>query len=207
MKKRVMVSTVYSGNAVKYAITKLSPDTVIFVVENNFKELEDEDAKIKKKAIEDIKKFFGEIIKTEILQTKSLYDIYEITKDIVKKIDSISEEYDIIMHISEGRKPLSFGLTFAAYLRKNRVGGVYYVVSGSNEIIKFPSFSFPVNEMEKKLLEEINSGKVDIESLINELDRSRSVVYQYVKNLEENGYLIKEENKLKLTELGKIIIL
>ena len=111
------------------------------------------------------------------------------------------------MHISEGRKPLSFGLTFAAYLRKKRIKGVYYIIEERNEILKFPLFNFPVNEIQKELLQLVSKDNEDVESLIKNSKKSRSVVYQYIKDLEENGFIDRVNGTIRITELGKMIIL
>ena len=202
-----MISTIYSGNAVKYAITKLSPDIVILVIEKNLDEIrDDENVEKKRRAIKGLKTFFDETLEIQYLEVKSLY-IYEITKDIVNKIDSIKEDIEIVMHISEGRKPLSFGLTFAAYLRKKRIKGVYYIIEERNEILKFPLFNFPVNEIQKELLQLVSKDNEDVESLIKNSKKSRSVVYQYIKDLEENGFIDRVNGTIRITELGKMIIL
>src|SRR3989338_10853297 len=88
MKKRVMISTVYSGNAIKYAITKLSPDVLILVVEKDLGKIkDDENIEKKKKAISEIKSFFKNTLEIQFLETKSLYDIYDITKEVIGKVN------------------------------------------------------------------------------------------------------------------------
>src|SRR3989338_5654146 len=204
MKKRVMISTVYSGNAIKYAITKLSPDVLILVVEKDLGKIkDDENIEKKKKAISEIKSFFKNTLEIQFLETKSLYDIYEITKEVIGKIDELNENDEIIMHISEGRKPLSFGLTFAAYLRKKRVKAIYYIIAEKNELLKFPMFTFPIGETQRELLKIIFKEPENIESLIKRTEKSRSVVYQYIKELEENGFIERFNGDIKITELGR----
>lgn len=207
MKKRAMITTIFTSKAVKIAIHKLHPDIVICVVEKNYDKLEGKDSETKRQAIKELETAFKDILKIEILETKSLYDIYEITKDVIKKIDSSSKDNEIFIHISEGRKPLAFGLSFAAYMRKKDIKGIYYVVSETDELIKLPLFSFPINKSQKKILEEVEKGTETIESLLIKLNKSRSVVYQYVKELQENGYVLGENKHLELTDLGRIMIL
>ena len=203
-----MISTVYSGNAVKYAITKLAPDVLVLVVEKDLDKIkDDENVDKKKKAISEIKSFFKGTLEIELLEIKSLYDIYEITKDVVDKIDKTDKDNEIIMHISEGRKPLSFALNFAAYLRNERVKEIYYITAEKNEILKFPIFSFPINEIQKNLLKLINKGHKNTEELLKKSEKSRSVVYQYIKDLESNGFLERENGSVKITELGRLMVL
>ena len=134
MKKRVMITSVYSGSAIKETIVKLSPTDIILV-------LEEDPPIIKKETIKVLKKFFSKNINFKELRIKSLYDIASITKQIISEIDN-NEENDIFVHISEGRKTLSFAMSFAAYIRKHKVEGLYYVIEENNQLIKMPLLSF-----------------------------------------------------------------
>ena len=207
MKKRVMITSIFSARAIKLAITKLSPDKVVCVVEKGYEKLSGEDSEKKRKAIEELKSGFGDILTIEILETESLYNLYEITKDVITKIDDLSKDYDIYIHISEGRKPLAFGLSFASYMRRKDIKGIYYVKTEDNEMMKLPLFNFPINISQKEILKNIEGGSDDTDSLISKTGKSRSVVYQYVKELLDEGYLINGDEKLKLTDLGRIMIL
>ena len=207
MKKRVMITSIFSARAIKLAITKLSPDKVICVVERGYDKLTGEDSEKKRKAIDELKSGFGDILTIEILETEWLYNLYEITKDVINKIDELSKDYDIYIHISEGRKTLAFGLSFASYMRRKNIKGIYYVKTEDNELMKLPLFNFPVNISQKEILKYIGEGYDNIEILITKTGKSRSIVYQYVKELLEDGYITNEEEKLGLADLGRIMIL
>lgn len=207
MKKRAMITTIYTARAVKIAIHKLRPDLVFCIVEKDYNKSKDPAIKVKKQAIEDLKKSFGDVIEIKILEVESLYEIYKITKSIIKKINELSEDNEIFIHISEGRKPLAFGLSFAAYIKKGDIKGIYYVIAETNELLKLPLFSFKINKTQKEILDSIKKGVKDKDSLITKLKKSRSVVYQYIKELQDDGYVLSENRHLELTDLGRIIIL
>lgn len=202
-----MITTIYTAKAVKIAIHKLRPDVVICIVEKGYGKSKDPAVKMKRQAIEDLKMSFGDVIEIKMLEVESLYDIYKITKGIMKKINELSKDNEIFIHISEGRKPLAFGLSFAAYMKKNDVKGIYYVVAETNKLLKLPLFSFKINKTQKRILEYIEKDIKDKDSLITKLKKSRSVVYQYIKELQEDGYVLSENKHLELTDLGRIMIL
>jgi len=200
MKKRILITTIYTSDAIKIAINKISNiDELIYLVEDN-------PPKEKTQAIEDLKTSFGDVIKISELKT-SLYDIPRIIADVVKKIDQLTtNENEIIIHISEGRKTLAFGLLFAAYLRKDKIKNVYYVIKEKNELLALPLLSLSTNESKKEILKEIIKGNEDPEKIQKNLDLGKSAVYQYINELKQEGY-ITNETGLKITDLGRIIIL
>ncbi len=207
MKKRVMITTIFSSRSVKIAAHKLKPDKIICVVEKDYDKIRDKNLELKRNAIKNLIDSFGDIIEIKILRTKSIYDIYEITKDVIKKIDELSEHSEILLNITEGRKTLSFGLIFAAYSRKEKIEGIYYVIEETNEIIKLPLLDLSVNETQKEILNYIKEGVKNIDSLMKKLNKSKSIIYQYVKELQNAGYINNKTGELNITELGKIMIL
>ena len=84
-KKRVIISTIYSGKAVKMAINKLSPDKLILITDPS------KDRR-KTESISLVRKIFDDILDIEVLET-SLYDIPEIISKITNQIDKLSAEW------------------------------------------------------------------------------------------------------------------
>lgn len=210
MKKRVMIASVYSNNSLKYAITKLSPDELVLVVEKGYETRTDRDSQTKKESIVEIKKSMGEVLTIKILEVDSLYDIHTITKEIVKEIDKyFSQCYDIDINMTEGRKTLSLGLMFAAYSRKEKVKGVYYVIKDTNQVMSLPILSFPqINNVQKEILKMVEKNINNIDEIKKNTNKSRSVIYLYVRDLKQKGFLsLEEEKKLMLTDLAKIYLL
>jgi CRISPR locus-related DNA-binding protein len=197
--KRIIISTIYKGKAVKVAITKLSPDKLILLAE------EPAD-KTRKEAIEGIKKTFKDIIEIETLTTK-VYDMPEIIKDVIKKIEEETKlGNEIIVHISEGRKLTSLALLFAAYLRKDKVKAAYYITEEENRLVSLPLINFSLGSTKQNIIHEIGKGAEEVETLIKKLDVRQSVIYQHIQELKKEGYLKNgETKKLELTELGRIV--
>ena len=129
MKKRILFTTIFSSNTIKTAINKISNiDEVIYLVEEGLEKEKSDDAKTKLGAIEDLKSSFKDVIQITELRT-SLHDIPKIMADVAKKIDQLSKnETEIFIHISEGRKPLALGLLFAAYMKKEKISGAFYLI-------------------------------------------------------------------------------
>ena len=201
--KRVVISTIYEGYAVKQAITKLSPDKLILLVD----EPNDERKKEKiNSTIKEIKQFFKESLEVETKRISS-YDIPKIMEEVIKIIDEeFKEGNKIFIHTSEGRKPASFALIFASYRRKDKVEGAYYITEEDHELIKLPPLSFEVNNTKKSFLKEIAKGNGELKELQNKLKIKQSASYQNIQELKKEGY-ISDGKELKLTDLGRIMIL
>lgn len=196
--EKVVISTVYSGKAIKVIIKNLKPDKLILIVDDPMPET-------KKATIEELKEKFKGIFEIEIVKA-SLYDIPEIMKIVTKKIDEEFEKgKEIIMHITEGRKITSLALLFAGYARKNKVSESYYVEEEGDKILALPVIvKFDISENKKKFLQEVEKGIMDIDKIIKNLSIKQSAIYKYIKELREEGYL-ENTKELKLTELGKIV--
>jgi len=195
--KRVVISTVFSGKAIKTAIKKLKPDKLILIVDDPM-------PKTKEETVKELREKFKEIITIETMKT-SLYDIPEIMKKVTQKIDEeFDPENEIILHITEGRKITSLALLFAGYSRKDKVKASYYIEEEEDALLNLPIISFDISENKKKLLQEVEKGNKDIEDLKKKVGIQQSAAYKYIKELKEEGYL-KEEPNLEITETGKII--
>lgn len=204
MKKRALITTVFSGEAIKLAVTKLSPDKIIFLPENPLKEKTKEDLK-KEQTINELKKVFKDVLEIDIKKT-SPYELPEIIKDSINIIDNISEDFDIILHITEGRKITSLGLLFAGYLRKEKILGAYYIIEENNTLLSLPLINFSLNKKKKEILLEIKKGIEDKEEIGKKVGLCKSAVYQNIQELKKDNY-ITNETGLKITDLGRIMVI
>lgn len=201
--KRVVISTIYEGYAVKQAILKFSPDKLILLVD------EPTDKRKKEKmirVIKAIKSLFKEGLITEQIKI-STYDIPQIMETAIKIIDEeFKKGNKIIIHITEGRKITSLALLFSAYVRKEKIKDIYYITEEKHEKIKLPLLDFGINNTKKEFLREITKGNGELKRLQEKTKLKPSATYQNIQELKEEGYL--ENNKeLKLTDLGRIMIL
>jgi len=196
---RVIISTVYSGRAIKVAINKLSPDKLILIVD------ESKD-KTKEETVKELNKVFKDIIEIEILKT-SLYDIPEIISKVTKKIDEeFKKDNEILLHITEGRKITSLALLFSGYMKKDKIKGAYYIIEETNQVLPLPLISFDLGESKKRLLKELSKGNGVVHDLEKKLKIKQSAIYQHVQELKQDGY-IENNKELKLTSLGRMMVL
>lgn len=211
MKKRVLITGVYSGKAVKIAIAKLSLDKIFLVLEKDYDSKKNPSCIEKEKNVEELKelkKKFNKILDIELLKTDSVYNIYHIAEEVIKQIDKIPVEDEILIHVSEGTKMMSFALNLAGNARKERVSGIYYIIEETNEIIKLPSLQIPdINKSQKLILNLIKNGINKPDKIILKLKKSKSVIYQSIKQLEEKEYIDFNDGQISLSPLGKIKVM
>lgn len=201
--KRIVISTIFEGQAIKHAIPKLSPDKLILLID------EPNDEKKKEKmyeVIKSLKELFKEAIEIETNKISS-YDLPKIMGEVINIMDKeYKEDNKIIVHITEGRKITSLALLFATYMRKEKIEASYYITEEEHKLISLPMLNFQLNETKKTLLNEIIKGNIEPEKLMKEIDIGKSALYQYIQELKKEGYL-ENSKELRLTELGKIMIL
>ena len=151
-----------------------------------------------------LRKFFYRFV----IRKQDYLKVSGIMKETFIKIidEEFKEGNKIFVHTSEGRKPTSFALLFASYRRKNKVEGAYYITEENHELIKLPPLSFEVNETKKSFLKEIVKGNGELKELQNKLKIRQSAAYQNIDELKKEGYL-EDSKELKLTDLGRIMIL
>ncbi len=203
--KRVLISSVFEGFAVREVILKLSPEKVIFILDKP----KDENALLKRNtAISQIKEFYSKNIVFEEKNISS-YNLPEITKEISQLIDEeIQKENKILVHITEGRKLTSLGILFSAYIRKEKVDGAFYITEEDHTLILLPLLNIQISETKKQLLKEISGGKTNPSEIVSDTsDLKRSTIYQNLKELKQDGYISDSDVGLVLTDLGKISIL
>lgn len=191
----MMISTVHIKNAVVTAISKLSPDKIIFLIEHETKKSVD---------ITDMKEMFSRGMTVDVLNT-SAYDIVKIASDVIKKIEEENKAgNEIILHVTEGRKTLAFGAMYAAYARKSMVSGIYYITEETREIISLPVLEINLNESKKIILNEISKGNNNVKSIAKKAGVSQAMVYAHISSLKKEGYISEKD---ELTNAGKIVIL
>jgi len=202
--KKVVLSTFYEGFAVKQAILKLSPEKVIFLISDPPK-AENKEKMLKELGL--IEDFYKKEIQFEKFKISS-YDISKIMKEVIIKID---EEYDkgnkILIHITEGRKTSCLATLFAAYMRREKIEGAYYITEEEHNLITLPLLNFQINNTKKEMLRKISEGNKDVISISGGSDLGKSAIYQNLKELKQEGYIAEVDKELVLTDLGKIMIL
>lgn len=195
MGKKVMISTIYKGEVVPIAVHKLGPDKLIL--------LDAEDRKdTREVAIKKLKEQYKGLMKVESVKTSS-YDIVELASKVASMIDKEHAEGNtVVVHVTESRKIQAIGAMFGAYLRRDKVEGIYYFIEETpGAFVKLPMLDMFISETKMKMLKEIEKGKANAKDLAEKLDVHISLIYANFKEMQKEGLL---DDKLKITEAGRL---
>ncbi|MBI5061333.1 MAG: CRISPR locus-related DNA-binding protein [Candidatus Aenigmarchaeota archaeon] len=194
----VLLSTIYDDNSVVFTIKKFDIDKVLLLVDKN------PNAK-QSNSIKSVREPFDNLI--EIREEKiDVYNILDIVKKVVDIIDSIPEKDKIFVNISPGRKPQILGVIFAAYQRLKRINKIVYITEEKKDIVVLPMLSFDLTDSQIEILKNIE--KIDsINKLEKKLEIGRAMIYRNIKDLQNKGFIEKDDKGLKLTDAGKIALL
>ena len=200
--KKILVSNAYDFTPMVGAITKIGPDVVYAVMDNN-------PDSHQKEAVKKLKNTFKHIefkeIKTEI------YKVYEIAKEIVKAIDQIyTQDTEIYVDLTSGRKTKSIGILLGCYQRSDKIKEVLYFTQEINQMITLPKLSFEVSKKSSDLLEIISKKPISLPDLANNKklnSMGRTSVYLNIRDLKEKGLVFEDNGVLYLTDYGKLVIL
>lgn len=198
MGKKVLIATLHSYNPVMLAVTRLGPERLILLVDN-------EPNKEQEESLALIQKSLGEVIEIKTKKT-AVYDIVQIAKDCVDIIDMQPKEDIIYVNITSGRKTKAIGLLFAAYARHDRVKKVAYnPQEDKGSIVYLPRLSFKLTENQKKILELIDNKKCKtIGDFAEKIDLSTAMVYRAIGELEDMDFVEIVDEGYCLTDAGKI---
>ena len=191
---KVLISTIWKGSAVIQAIKLFSPNKVFFIADEPVED-------IRNNSINMIKELFPNL-EYKTVSTK-IYDIVGIAKSVMDIIES-EKGNEVIVHISEGRKTMSLGLLFGAYVKRKLVNSAYYITEETNTPIQLPLIDLKLSKQKIQLLQKINEDISSISELEKALEVKAPTVYVHMKELRDDGFLSKEN---KLTEMGRIILL
>ncbi|MCF7860887.1 CRISPR locus-related DNA-binding protein [Candidatus Woesearchaeota archaeon] len=191
---KILISTIWKGTAVIQAIKLFKPQKVYFIVDEPLEET-------RRSSIAMIKDLFSEIEYQQV--SAKIYDIVGISKSVIDIIDK-EKGNKITIHISEGRKTMSLGLLFGAYVKRKSVDAAYYITEETNTPIKLPLVELKLSSKKVILLEKIKKGLTDIEKISKQLDIKPATVYVHMKELRDEGFL---DDKNQITEMGNIVLL
>ena len=191
---KVLISTIWKGSAVIQAIKLFSPNKVFFIADEPVED-------IRNNSINMIKELFPNL-EYKTVSTK-IYDIVGIAKSVMDIIESETGN-EIIVHISEGRKTMSLGLLFGAYVKRELVSSAYYITEETNTPIQLPLVKLKLSKQKIQLLQKINEDISSMPEFEKALNVKAPTIYVHMKELRDDGFLNKEN---KLTEIGRIILL
>ncbi|MCX8162927.1 MAG: CRISPR-associated CARF protein Csa3 [Candidatus Micrarchaeota archaeon] len=197
-KKKVLIATIYSYEPVMISVTKIGPDKLILLID------QEPDQKLRD-SIRIIKEALSKVIKIEEVQIKQ-YDIVDTAAKVVGLIDEQPKDWDIYANISAARKTKALGLLFGCYARIERVKKIVYITEEDNSIIYLPRLSFYLSTSEKQALQEISKSEdkeISIKEIAKKVGLSAPMLYKIVEELRKRDF-IETKDGLKLTDAGKI---
>ena len=200
--KKIIISNAYDFTPMVGAITKLGPDVVYAVMDNN-------PDSHQKEALKKLKNTFKHIefkeIKTEV------YKVYEVAREIVKAIDQIyTQDTEIYLDLTSGRKTKSIGILLAGYQRSDKIKDILYFTQEINQMVTLPKLSFEISKKSSDLLEIIAKKAVSLPELANDKKLNtmgRTSVYLNIRDLKEKGLVTEDKGLLYLTDYGKLVLL
>ncbi|MGV8172073.1 MAG: CRISPR-associated CARF protein Csa3 [Candidatus Woesearchaeota archaeon] len=194
---KVLIATIYTANPVMLAITKLSPDRVYLLVD-------EESDKEQQAAVKLIQSSLGQVIDIKTKKTK-VYDIVDIATKCVELIDDLPNGDIVYVNITSGRKTKAIGLLLAAYARHDKVKKIAYnPEEDKSTVVYLPRLSMKLTESQKQILCLIEKKKyASVQELAKDADMSTAMLYRAVGELEDMD-MIEAENGYKLTDAGKI---
>ena len=197
MAMKVLIATLYSPEPVILATTKLGPDRLILLVD-------EEPDKVQSESVKLIQNSLGKVMDIKIIKT-DVYDIVKVAEKAVEIIDMQPKDDIIYVNITGGRKTKAIGLLFAAYARHEMVKKIAYnPEEDTSSVVYLPRLSFRLTESQKTILEYISKAEYQsITDLADKVDLSKAMVYRTIDELKDMD-LVETENGLKLTDAGKI---
>jgi len=193
-----LISTIYSIEPIMVCITQFSCKKVVL--------LREEDAPREKLQVEQIiKDTVGNFIEIETKIT-SLYDVVRIAQDTVDVIENErTNNRNIFVNISGGRKPQALGALFGCYARHRDIERIVYITEEDSQVIDLPILNFGLSATKRVVLEKLKDNGESVKNLAMKIGISRGMTYNHIRELREMGFIAPDQ--LKITTAGKLAII
>ena len=193
-----LISTIYSIEPIMVCITQFSCKKVVL--------LREEDAPREKLQVEQIiKDTVGNFIEIETKIT-SLYDVVRIAQDTVNVIENErTNNRNIFVNISGGRKPQALGALFGCYARHGDIERIVYITEEDSQVIDLPILNFGLSATKRVVLEKLKDNGESVKNLAMKIGISRGMTYNHIRELREMGFIAPDQ--LKITTAGKLAII
>jgi len=197
---KILIATIYQPHAILTICNKFAIESVIALIDETPDKTMIESIRI-------IEESLGKVLKFKT-QVTDLYNILSVASEIVNIIDEIPEKEEIFIDITSGRKPKSLGLLYGSYARAKRIKQITYVQEENNQPILLPKMFYPINESQLQILHIIKDNKeINTAGIAKKIKFSRGLVYRYIKELTEINVITKDNEQIKLTDFGEIVLL
>jgi len=195
---KIIISTLYEKEPTLVAATKLGADQLYIVIDDPINETQQNSLAIIRETLE-------KVVKIYTIEAHP-YDIVGTARKIVALLENFSEDDQVTVNITSGRKTQSLGLLYGAYARARYVNRIIYISEEEHRVIYLPKLSFNLTESQLQLLEQIEKkSHLSLSDLAEKSGMSRSMLYRNLQNLEDHGFIIVDkESRYLLTDAGKI---
>lgn len=195
---KVLIATLYNPDPVLLACTRLGPERLILLID-------DEPDKSQKESLHLIKNSLGRVLDIKEVKIPK-YEIVAIAKEIVKIIDLQPKDDELYFNITAGRKTQSMGVLFGTYARSKYVKKIAYnPEEDKSAVVYLPILSFRLNESQQIILDNIDRKKISTYAdLAKETGLSNAMVYRSLDELKNIDFVEVTDNGFKITDAGKI---
>lgn len=192
-----LISTIYDVEPVMICITKFSPKKVILLTEN-------EASDVMKESEETLASAFGRFIDIKSEQTDS-NDPVKIAGAVAAAIEKEKKHGNkIVVNISGGERPQALGTLFGAYAKHQFVDRIVIVDNSKKEVIDIPILKYGISSTKKEILKCLIDGCNSVKQLSTEIDISRGMTYNHIRELRDMGLIDKDA--LAITTAGRLAI-
>lgn len=136
------------------------------------------------------------------------YNISEASK-IIRNV--IATEFKggnkVYVNVSGGEKTLAFAAQLASYIEYDKVECLFVISLKNRELINLPIIRWLLSLSKQNILGCFYIGVNDAREIADRVRLSDSMTYKHIKELIEEGYLIKNGERYELTEIGKMFAL
>ena len=196
----ILIATLYIFEPVIAAATKISADRLILLIDH-------EPDETQQKSFDIIKQSLGSVLEIKTVGT-DVYDIVEVAKETVKIIDLLSDEDEIYIDVTAGRKTKALGLLFGAYARSDRISRIMYIKEENKQVVSLPKLSYSITPGQHKIIEFLLKNEVrSMSEFAEKVDVSKAMLYKHIKELKEMDVIEDTTEGFKLTDYGRIVVL
>ncbi|MCL2687706.1 MAG: CRISPR-associated CARF protein Csa3 [Methanobrevibacter sp.] len=193
-----LISTIYDVEPVMICITKFSPKKVILLTEDNGSD-------VMKESEETLANAFGRFIDIKSQETVS-NDPVKIASAVAKAIEKEKNFGNkIVVNISGGERPQALGTLFGAYSKHQFLDRIIFVDNSTKEVVDLPILKYGISSTKKEILKCLIDGCNSVKKLSTEINISRGMTYNHIRELRDMGLIDKE--LLEITTAGKLAII
>ncbi|MBZ9570900.1 CRISPR locus-related DNA-binding protein [Methanobrevibacter sp. TMH8] len=192
-----LISTIYDVEPVMICITKFSPKRVLLLTEDNASD-------VMKESEETLANAFGRFIDIKSHETDS-NDPVKIAGAVATTIEKEKDRGNkIVVNISGGERPQALGTLFGAYGKHQFVDRIVFVDNSKKEVIDLPILKYGISSTKKDILKCLIEGCNSVKQLSTEIDISRGMTYNHIRELRDMGLI--EKDNLEITTAGRLAI-